>query len=343
MRVKWKRLSALALTVMVSISCMSYPVHAKETKEDEDLPVYDFATVEELKQFNTNNNDSEIKAAKIYFGENDQLWWIVGNPSNDRLILYSSPERMAETQFEPDYYNTKPYSDDWQCDYISTGASNPDSVFPNHYGSSLARKKLIELEESFFSAAEQNLMKETKIYTYDSKNHSTYATTNKLYLPQGKYRDKYITVGANSADNLYEGLRIDIEYWKLGAIRSPHSTNRSLFLCADGNFVNGQYRGVGEESVTDTALLDAAFELDISSVNFASMVPAAVKENNYYVHAKSQPDFVLRYKTDKLGSAVVSHDKKKITLKDVPKGTYLVIQKGTENANVIYKSVSGNR
>lgn len=344
MRVKWKRLSALALTVMVSISCMSYPVHAKETKENKDLPVYDFATVEELKQFNTNNSDFDTKAAKIYFGKNDQLWWIVGNPSNDRLILYSSPKTMAETQFEPDYYNNKTYSDDWQCDYISTGASNPDSVFPNHYGSSLARKKLIELEKSYFSTAEQNLMKETKIYTYDSKNHSVYATTNKLYLPQGKYRDKeYITVGANSVDNLYEGFRIDIEYWKLGAMRSPHLTNGSLFLCADGNVINGQYWGVGYESVTDDALLDAAFELDISSVNFASMVPAAVEEEDFYVHAKSQPDFVLRYKTDKLGSAVVSHDKKKITLKDVPKGTYLVVQSGTENARIFYKSVSGNR
>lgn len=343
MREKWKRLSALALAVMVSISCMSYPVHAKETKENKDLPVYDFATVEELKQFNTNDSDFEIKAAKIYFGKNDQLWWIVGNPSNDRLILYSSPKLMEQTQFESDYYNTKPYSDDWQCDYISTGASNPDSVFPNHYGSSLARKKLIELEESYFSTAEQNLMKETKIYTYDSKNHSVYATTNKLYLPQGKYRDKYITVGANSVDNLYEGLRIDIEYWDVGGIRSPHLTNGSLFLSADGNFVNGQYWGVNYGSVTDKALLDAAFELDISSVNFASMVPAAVEDESFYVTAKSQPDFVLRYKTDKLGSAVVSHDKKKITLKDVPKGTYLVIQKGTEIANVIYKSVSGNR
>lgn len=343
MRVKWKRLSALALAVIVSISCMSYPVHAKETKENKDLPKYDFATVEELKQFNTNNSDSDIKSARIYFGKNDQLWWIVGNPSNDRLILYSSPKTLAYGEFAASYNKPKPYSDDWQCDYISTGASKPDSVFPNHYGASLLRNQLKAFEESYFSTEEQKLMKETKIYTYDSKNHSVYATTDKLYLPQGNFKDEYITVGANSADNLDEGLRIDIEYWDLGAIRSPHLEDGSLSLCADGNIVNGAYGGVHEASVTDELPLDAAFEFDLSSVNFASMVPAALEERrNFYVNAESQPDFVLRYKTDKLGSAVVSRDKKKITLKDVPKGTYLVVQRGTEIAQINFKSVHGN-
>ena len=39
-----------------------------------------------------------------------------------------------------------------------------------------------------------------------------------------------------------------------------------------------------------------------------------------------QGAFTLRYKTDKLGSALVSYDKSKVELKGVPNGTYLVVQ-----------------
>ena len=49
-------------------------------------------------------------------------------------------------------------------------------VYAHHYGASDIIKKLKSLEEdpNVFTTAEQNLIKTTKIYTYDPKNNRTY-------------------------------------------------------------------------------------------------------------------------------------------------------------------------
>lgn len=76
--------SAMVLTMFPTFSTS---VHAEEnqspTKEQ-------FSTVEELKSYDTNDNDGVKNPAKVYFGNNNQQWWIAGSQSNNSLTLFSA-------------------------------------------------------------------------------------------------------------------------------------------------------------------------------------------------------------------------------------------------------------
>ena len=76
--------SAMVLTMFPAFSTS---VHAEEnqspTKEQ-------FSTVEELKSYDTNDNDGVKNPAKVYFGNNNQQWWIAGSQSNNSLTLFSA-------------------------------------------------------------------------------------------------------------------------------------------------------------------------------------------------------------------------------------------------------------
>lgn len=128
-------------------------VHAAENQ----LPTKEqFATVEELKKFNTNNKDGETNPAKIYFGNNNQEWWIAGSQGEKELTLFAESPLATRQQFEPNWNQNKTYSEDWKCTY--TG-NNPADVYPNHYGASPLRTTLKGLESSYFTSKEQDLMK----------------------------------------------------------------------------------------------------------------------------------------------------------------------------------------
>ena len=211
--------SAMVLTMFPTFSTS---VHAEEnqspTKEQ-------FSTVEELKSYDTNDNDGVKNPAKVYFGNNNQQWWIAGSQSNNSLTLFSASSMGDGVQFESNYMSNKIYDDKWNCTYPN---GEPAEVFPNHYGASYIRNvTLKEMETSFFTGSEQALINETTIYTDDTKNNSVYSTTDKLYFAYGDQEDdKHITVGKNSANDLNDGLRIDPSYWgksvpELFWIRSP--------------------------------------------------------------------------------------------------------------------------
>ena len=188
--------SLLALMIMFSMfPQFTETVVAEETT----IPVEQFATVDQLKSFNTNDNDGEVKAVKVYFGNNNQQWWIAGSQDENSITLFAASPLATDQVFEPNYDQNKSYSDEWNCDYTSTGGSNPSDVYPNHYGASPLRNTLKNLETSYFTSKEQGLMKDTTIYTNDTKNNSVYSTTDKLYLAYGDIDDdQYITVGTNS-------------------------------------------------------------------------------------------------------------------------------------------------
>ena len=217
--------SAMVLTMFPTFSTS---VHAEEnqspTKEQ-------FSTVEELKNYDTNDNDGVKNPAKVYFGNNNQQWWIAGSQSNDSITFFSASSMRDDVQFESNYMDNKTYDDKWNCTYPDR---EPAEVFPNHYGASYIRNvTLEEMEASFFTSSEQALINETTIYTDDTKNNSVYSTTDKLYLAYGDQEDyNHITVGKNSANDLNDGLRIDPSYWgesvlELFWIRSLYFVNRS--------------------------------------------------------------------------------------------------------------------
>ena len=290
--------SLLALMIMFSMfPQFTETVVAEETT----IPVEQFATVDQLKSFNTNDNDGEVKAAKVYFGSSNQQWWITGSQQEQGLTLFAASPLVNDVVFNQDT-NEKDY--------------NGQQVYSNHYGASDIRNTLKGLETSYFTSAEQDLMNDTTIYTNDTKNKSVYSTTDKLYLAYGIWKDEqYITVGTNNQNNLNTGLHIDKSYWSEWVwLRAPFEKDSKNALAVGGK-VEGYYAsGVNG--------LVPAFELNISSVIFGSTVPAATSGGAL----STNEAFTLRYKSDDLGLALYNNDKSKVTLSGVQPGTFLVVQ-----------------
>ena len=329
--------SAMVLTMFPTFSTS---VHAEEnqspTKEQ-------FSTVEELKNYDTNDNDGVKNPAKVYFGNNNQQWWITGSQSNGSITLFSASSMGDGVQFESNCMANKTYDDKWNCTYPD---GEPAEVFPNHYGASYIRNvTLKEMETSFFTGSEQALINETTIYTGDTKNNSVYSTTDKLYFAYGDQEDyNHITVGKNSANDLNDGLRIDPSYWgesvlELFWIRSPFVSNDDP---NDGHDVltawpSKNYPAFNGAQTSNVEKIRPAFELNSSTILFASAVPSATSTGNLTLQdTDGDGAFTLRYDAGKysknLGSAVISYDDSKVILKDVPNGTYLVAQ----NSNGAY-------
>lgn len=329
--------SAMVLTMFPTFSTS---VHAEEnqspTKEQ-------FSTVKELKNYDTNDNDGVKNPAKVYFGNNNQQWWIAGSQSNDSITLFSASSMKDDGQFESNYMDNKTYDDKWNCTYPDR---EPAEVFPNHYGASYIRNvTLKEMEASFFTSSEQALINETTIYTDDTKNNSVYSTADKLYLAYGDQEDyNHITVGKNSANDLNDGLRIDPSYWgksvlELFWIRSPFVSNDNP---NDGSSVltawpSKNYPAFSGARTSNVEKIRPAFELNSSTILFASAVPSATSTGNLTLQdTDGDGAFTLRYDAGKysknLGSAVISYDDSKVILTDVPNGTYLVAQ----NSNGAY-------
>ena len=329
--------SAMVLTMFPTFSTS---VHAEEnqspTKEQ-------FSTVEELKNYDTNDNDGVKNPAKVYFGNNNQQWWIAGSQSNDSITLFSASSMRDDVQFESNYMDNKTYDDKWNCTYPDR---EPAEVFPNHYGASYIRNvTLKEMEASFFTSSEQALINETTIYTDDTKNNSVYSTADKLYLAYGDQEDyNHITVGKNSANDLNDGLRIDPSYWgksvlELFWIRSPFVSNDDP---NDGSSVltawpSKNYPAFNGAQTSNAEKIRPAFELNSSTILFASAVPSATSTGNLTLQdTDGDGAFTLRYDAGKysknLGSAEISYDESKVILTDVPNGTYLVAQ----NSNGAY-------
>lgn len=308
----------LAMAMLAGIMPqLNIPAHGAEMPDSTK-----FATAEELKQFNTNNNDGATNPAKVYFGNNNQKWWIAGSQGEKELTLFAESPLATDQQFESNYSQNKTYSEDWNCTY--TG-ENPGNVYPNHYGASPLRNTLKGLESSYFTSKEQDLMKNTTVYTNDTKNSSVYSTTNKLYLAYCDNNDthQYVTVGKNASDSLNSGLRIDQAYWggSLFWLRTPHENN-SYDVVVVGPDAWGDYHVYISTVLKDLALVPA-FELDTSNVLFGSSVPAVSSEGSI----SSGDAFTLRYSGQNLGDVQVSYDKTKIeVLSPPPDGAYLVVQ-----------------
>lgn len=301
-----------SLLLAVAMIATSFPAFSHEVYATELPDSTQFATVEQLKSFNTNDQDGK-NPAKVYFGNNNQQWWIAGSQQENGLTLFAASPLATNVQFNSS---------------TSDGTYDGKTVNLNHYGASPLRSTLRGLEKSYFIGTEQGLMNNTTIHTNDTKNSSVYSTNDKLYLAYGDYRDdKYITVGANSQDSLNNGLRVDMDYWgnSLFWLRVPSVSNSYGALVAEpGRYVN--YSNVG-----GAYALVPAFELNLSSVLFASAAPAASSDGNLTLaDTDGNGAFTLRYDANtyskNLGSALVSYDKSKVTLTNVPSNTYLIVQ-----------------
>lgn len=289
------RIASAAMATVLSVTGMilSMPVNAYAAEEPKLPSVTTFATPDQLKD--TNNFAMYSKnlrrtgvAQKVNFG-NGITWYIAGADTDGSLVLMCQPFG--------DVFCTMRFS-------FSIGGKrqyNGKEVYVNHYGASDVRIYLTGSDEQNgdgdyalekFTTAEQALMKETTVYTYDMENDEIYSTSDKLYLPYGhEYHDlsdstaeRWVIVGANSSDDLYSGIKVGIandnytegspyhnctddrDFWLRRPIKDPYS----LLV---GN-PNRHANTIDNNLDVDVAVVPA-FNLDLSSVLFASTAPVA--------------------------------------------------------------------
>ena len=313
-----KRVGVVLLAAALTIS--TFPqFHTNVYAAENQLPTKEqFATVDELKSFNTNDSDGEKNPAKVYFGNVNQQWWIAGSQQEQGLTLFAASPLATGVQFN----STQ-----------DEGTYDGQTVYSNHYGASDIKKTVKDLETSYFTGTEQGLMNNTTIYTNDIKNNSVYSTTDKVYLAYGDYNETHITVGTNSKDSLNNGLRVDMDYWGNGPfwLRAPHM---GFGIDARAAWPNNS---VCRLDVNRGYELVPAFELNLSSVIFASAAPAASSDGQL----QTSNAFTLRHKSQTdIGTATISQSKGSIVVTDVTnENTYLVVQ----NSNGAWaKKVSDN-
>lgn len=346
-----RKMSAGLLALAVSaggLPLSAISVHAENVQPE----LIQFASVGNLMQFNTNNADGTELAAKIYFGDNNQQWWIVGSQSTGKVDLFAASPMKNEVLF-----------DTTKGDSTFDGAT----VNKNHYGASEIRKAVQELESTNFSSAEQAMMDKVKVYTKDTKNNKPYATDDKLYLANGNYvspgekdpavieKNTYITIGENDESNLSDGLRVDKKYLFTGEfwLRTPQSSktfgNYALSYIPQGYYTgSARFNTIYTEAGTDPYInkplaIKPAARISLDNVSFAANVSAATQDGTLKLEdTDGDGAFTLRMDAAKsgknLGSAQVSFDKQKINYKDVPAGTYLVVQ---ESFKAKAKKVNG--
>ena len=96
-----KKVGSLLLAVamiVTSFPAFSHKVYAAELPDSTQ-----FATVDELKNFDTNDG-TENKAAKVYFGKDNQQWWIAGSQQENGLTLFATSALGSWGQFEANRY-----------------------------------------------------------------------------------------------------------------------------------------------------------------------------------------------------------------------------------------------
>ena len=317
-----KRVGAVLMAAALTIS--TFPqIHTNVYATENQLPTKEqFATVDELRNFDTNDG-TENKAAKVYFGNNNQQWWIAGSQDGN-LTLFATAPVLENQRFNGDSHksDTQNYDLTWNCDYEDVNPEN-NEVYVNHYGGSKMRQAILkEVEDLLFTAKEKEYINTTPIYTNDNKNYNwQYKTNDRLYLANMDSSNNTLYVGKTIRYTYDTGLRIDESYFKNINDFWTRRPGRRLSPKDVVVVSNGQ-RVI--RNIYDQYAVVPAFELNLSSAIFASAAPAATSDGKL-----SENDaFTLRYQSQKdIGEAAISKSKENIAVTNVKnENTYLVVQ-----------------
>ena len=317
-----KRVGAVLMAAALTIS--TFPqIHTNVYAAENQLPTKEqFATVDELRNFDTNDG-TENKAAKVYFGNNNQQWWIAGSQDGN-LTLFATAPVLENQRFNGDSHksDTQKYDLTWNCDYEDVNPEN-NEVYVNHYGGSKMRQAILKkVEDLLFTAKEKEYINTTPIYTNDNKNYNwQYKTNDRLYLANMDSSNNTLYVGKTIRYTYDTGLRIDESYFKNINDFWTRRPGRRLSPKDVVVVSNGQ-RVI--RNIYDQYAVVPAFELNLSSAIFASAAPAATSDGKL-----SENDaFTLRYQSQKdIGEAVISKSKGNIAVTNVKnENTYLVVQ-----------------
>ena len=220
----------------------------------------------------TADNYGKIVFGKKSDGTTAQEWYILGKDqdvSGDNTIIFAASPISTGQKFDSST-NDKDFKPSF-----GVYESEPSDVYPNHYGASELRAALqgMAANTDQFTTAEQGLMNATTVKTNDTKNSTTYTTTDKLYALQGNKDDDKLRAGTSDSTVLAMS-----SYWSKGSwfwLRSPHTDRDNALVAYSSHKVfNGK---VDEERANqpDSNLNQPASNLKLSSVLFASAATAA--------------------------------------------------------------------
>lgn len=270
---KKRRLLSIVLSLCMVMALMPQMVFAEgETSGTPSVSAY--ATKDQLKDdtFAPDSSGNATNIGKLVFGKNSsgnaQEWYILGNDTGvtgDNTVIFAASPIATNQKFEDDKDNNKTFDSSY-----GVYGSNPTEIYPNHYGASDLRVALqnMAINTDYFTTAEQGLINATTVTTNDTKNSTTYTTTDKLYaLAADGYGSTTIKAGTNN-----QTVLAMISYWSSGdwfRLRSPHVNIVSSPLIALPGIC------VSRNDVVDDIAVQPASNLNLTDVLFASAATAS--------------------------------------------------------------------
>ncbi len=319
----------LSLTMTAgALAAMGTPITAEAAEgsgeAEERITAYSpdmekYATVKNLKKnkYNLSCSSGSI-ICPVYFGKREgesQRWYIAGYDFKaGNLVLLCDPKEPLEEEI---HFLDKDRKQKVIYDELGNEITKsmilepregegtydnglPEEVSVNHYGTSLLRKTLQEMEtdSSFFAKDEQALMLPTRIYTYDIRNKMQYYTNDKLYTPYCDYSsatnwERKIMVGRNSSTKLGDGVGVSSSrtlspyngypynnvsggsyssFWLRKTDSSYYYPNKYVAIWE--TYDSETYADVTSGSYEGVQNVVPAFAMDLNNVLFASAVPA---------------------------------------------------------------------
>ena len=226
----------------------------------------------------TANNIGKLVFGKKSDGTTPQEWYILGkdsgvnNGENNTIIFAASPIATGQK------FNSSTSNKNFQSSF-GVYETAPSQVYSNHYGASDFRAALKAMETSNFTEAEQNLMNTTTVTTNDTKNSTTYTTTDILYaLASDNASNKTIKAGSSNQTVLNVN-----SYWNTGEaffLRSPNRDTSSFMYAYSVCFAYPSQGNVGFTSVKESfPAVQPASNLNLSKVLFASAATGGTGSN----------------------------------------------------------------
>lgn len=239
-----------------------------------------------VKGFKMDKSVAEV--GKVVFGKDynnsDQTWYVLGSDkggvnAEDTVLVATEPMGEDEVAFQ-----TSTGSDTMSYD-VNSGCNYPEGLIPvtvgkNHYGMSILRETLNEMavNTSYFSQAEQSMMKKTVIEIQDIYNTSydsiVYYTVEDILYPLSGYEYGVCVYAGSQNDKVVKASEY---YGESGGCwtRTPsgaYGGNNYLLssMSRPGDMFN--YEALGSTMYSVQKNFQPAFDLNLENVLFSSSV-----------------------------------------------------------------------
>ena len=346
-----KKFKLLILSLLLILTLIPVSIYAEGEDNTPDVSVYAARTQLMDDTFMPSNNGTANNIGKIIFGKNSsgypQEWYILGadskvNGGQINTIIFAASPIVTGQSFNSISYGDTSYNYGAGTGYGETEGSK--TVYRNHYGASDLRVTLQNMatNTSYFTTAEQGLMNDTTVTTWDEYNDCNYTVTDKLYAPAADgYGSSYTTIKAGSDSSTVIAMS---SYWDSGTwfwLRSPENSSGGMVLVAYDGFY------VCEFNVISKSAVRPASNLNLTNVLFTSAAETPSEADNGLRYSAISTDKAMTLRLDGNGKNIgtVVYDSTngiiKATKGSTDKAVTLVVQ-GKNGDNWYYSQTVDN-